>query len=981
MSSSKFDQDDAVIFSLSDLFLLCRRKRSRIIFSSLLLTLIACFLTLSKNSVYEVEATFKEKEKNSSSVEGSLSSVLGISPMSSQENEAISLMRSRKLMEPIVKELNLQASIAKRGDSTSLFKRIFNNLRVQWAHLRNVKHPIFPDKRTEIICRNIQYDGEVPLVLSVNFISPERFEIRGLDGKVVEKELGERVVFSEGSFALASQGQSSLSGQKFQLVLLPLATVAKGFADSVSISPDEDDKTLLKLEFAHTDRSFAAEFVNKVMESYQQYLIDQNDKHAETQLAYLKKRRKESDKDLREVLTQYAHSLSSDVYQTGFPDSDKEMEFLARAQLNNKQRIMALNLELKRIADTQEGDRAIFDRIMVNGENKSLTNVMNDLRSLKQHRDSIELSLRQIDSRSNRDLREGFESQLAELDEVETLLRETSVLREHLENGSSLPHGLRLQQHRHFLVGEWSDRLEKSVAQLDASASFQTEREKEKFSDYLENLERSLGVEAKTIEERLAHQQDPHGAYHGIDLESAQRLYITLQKDLSELEVFIRQNIDLMEQMRDPDFDITSLSQSLSDTISMEMMQESSRLLLLLKDQSNRTEREQERINNALQLQREFLSSHVRQQTHLLKLKKELFEEKNESLMRTMLDLIHREITILDKHVYDHIVNRKATLLQERELLNTDVSEIRGQMSLVPERWVTEQLIHLHMSHNEMTLKEISKLVESKNISHNLETIESSPVDTAIRPILPRDPKLILYAAIGGSLGLFLSTAFVILRAIATGMPVSEENLRLSGQHVAGSLSSRYKKSITKNLGNNDLETLRRVVSFLPNGRGEARRVLLAIGSGPQYAHHLCHLLAKKGKKSLLIEASFDRAADPNELPALLQVLEKKEPTPLIIEEEGYHRISAGGITRYSAELLASVGFETLLKELEQEYDYLFVSTENGVCQAEVIDLFDRCHTAIISVGAEKLQDLRPYTDKERSNKGCFVLFDPFSKN
>ena len=97
-----------------------------------------------------------EKERSGGNgLGGSFSQLLGISASGRQDNEAISLMRSRALMEPVVSSLNLQVAVSRIGDKHTIWDTIQDNLTVQWAHFRKKQVPVLKDERRSLICQPI----------------------------------------------------------------------------------------------------------------------------------------------------------------------------------------------------------------------------------------------------------------------------------------------------------------------------------------------------------------------------------------------------------------------------------------------------------------------------------------------------------------------------------------------------------------------------------------------------------------------------------------------------------------------------------------------------------------------------------------------------------------------------------------------------------------------------------------------------------
>ena len=973
MNNNQSDQRDTLLFSLSDIGLLCRQKKSKILFFTLVTALLCSFAALRSPVSYKVEATFKEKGRSSAGVGGSLSSILGFGS-GNQDNEAISLMRSRKQMIPIVRELGLQAVIVPQGKPRAYFQWARDNITTQWAHFMKKKVPIFPDATTKLTCREITFDDEVSLTLKVHFQNSTTYEV--LDHKknrIGNGQLGRPFTTDAFTFTLYPKETEITPGEQFAVVLQPLNTIAHSYAQAIEIGNDEDDPGLLKLEFSHQNRHFAATFLNKVMEHYQIHLRDLNDQRANFQLAYLKKRRKESDKELTDVLTEHAVSLSNDVYETGFPDTSKEMDFLLVRQKEIKRRLGEIDLEKRRIHRWKSEGDSWYEKVIQDGEGSGITSVLNKIRTYKQQRDAIDLSLRQKPTNDN--LRDGLDIHVDALESLHEQTNEVRELQRRLKADEPFPTALKLYDDPSILVSAWVERLETATTGKIGEDVEVWARQRASFEGYLENLARVFTVRANIISQRLAHQQSPTLEFQGIDIETAGVLFKGYQQELEILEETRRQMVHVLQDMGTREYDISSLSATLEDSVSREMIGRSIELLLELRDEQNRSEREQSRLGSALSVQREFLISHLEQQLELLELREGLLQEKKDTIQRTLFDLVHQQITILERHVADFIAGKEATLEQEQMMLDEDMGELRVQMASLPARWTSEQRVEVQKNISEQTLKEVAKLVESKNISHNLEIIESAPVDIAVAPILPKNPQIPLYLFIGVFLGATLSVTLVVLQGIVSGIPVSAANLRMHGQRVAGQLSYRCQNTPSKNLSNEDLETMRQVIRFLPAKKGsEVGKHLIALNTngGPDYSLHLAKLLFKQGSKVLVLRCTFDQAASTEECPGLLQVLEGEAKKAKVIERGDYDLISAGGISRYSTEQLSSDAFSLFVDKLREKYDYILAVNHSPSTSAEASGLLAQADAAAVTINNEIVQDLSIHLDDQDR---CPVIF------
>ncbi len=82
----------------------------------------------------------------------------------------------------------------------------------------------------------------------------------------------------------------------------------------------------------------------------------------------------------------------------------------------------------------------------------------------------------------------------------------------------------------------------------------------------------------------------------GIDLEMANRLYLTHADKLNTLEINQRQNNFILEQLQDPAFEVSSISGAVQDSVSADIIKRSAQATLELKETDYRSQRELERV-------------------------------------------------------------------------------------------------------------------------------------------------------------------------------------------------------------------------------------------------------------------------------------------------------------------------------------------------------------------------------------------------
>lgn len=981
-------QANDFLLTFADLTNLFKKNKNKIRNSAIFFALIAICYGLTKPVEYEAEATFKEKGKSQSGVGSSLSEAFFLMSDGADSN-ALTIMRSRKLIEDLIKDQGLQGVVTKhehRFPFISL-QAIKNNLLIEYALLKKLSAPILNAPTVDLKIQEISYKGEIPTNLQIKVLSEEKFGIYDPHSKKYEEGFfGQPFSDQHYSFTLVHANPSPINQGEYSIVLLPLEQTAKTLSKQFTVETDRSDKSLLKITYKNADRHLASTNINALMALYQKYIQCEHEKICEKQISYLVQRQKEMAKVLETMMQAHADELSSDLSTTGFATSEKAMEFLATSQYQLKQKLFTLNLEIQRLQKTK-GEGHIDNDVYSSLSHLDVINkIATEKRLLKQQADSLDLVLRNIPAQSE-EFKESFPSQLNDLDEIKQTLKESLLTLTSLEKNQIPPLYPKLVENSKYIVDAWHERLVKSKNNLDAHPSKKAcvdnwEQCKKGFISNLLHLNHYLNVYQRNIEERLAHQQAPVKEFQGINLNIAKDLYISYNKDLSAVESQKTQHEFILTQLNEPTFEVSSLSTVLSDPLSLEMISRATNLILALKDQDNRSSKEQERLNADLAIQKGFLKTHIQQSISLLALRQKFLKEKIQRLQSMNLSLIQEEISILENQINEYGMNTLENLLQERELIENNLAELRIEMAAFPQKWAAEQMINQQMEINKKLVEEVSKLVESKNIANNLEKLQSAPIDIAFPPIHPKSPRLLFLAIIGAAAGAFLSFIWTLGNSIITGVQASSSSLKAAGQYVCGSLSRNYSGSFDEDpLLDSDLATLRRLIAFVePSSedntyRHLANTLLLLEGKGPNYTPSLAELLSRKGRSILVLELRFEEMQEIDTA-GILQYLEGKIHEPPIVHLPRYDKISSGGICRYGNELIGSQRFKDLLTLLAKQYEWIIISSSASPKSAEAESLLDLFSFAAVSVTGESMENLRSYIQhaKNPKNKIAFIL-------
>lgn len=875
----------------------------------------------------------------------------------------------------VIEKLGMQATVKQKGDyNRGLFRTMIDNWQTYRAIKTSRSEPLFSDPKPRLHASDVVYNLEYSRGLEVTFINEKTFRVIGRKKKVLGKgRLGQPFAWSGGTFTLKKgSGASPKAKDEFTLGLKPVTVAAEALAKSLKIKPDEENpKTLLHLSYAHPNRHHSANVLNTIMDEVHTLLQEETRSASQAQLNYLNQRQQERLVELKERMEIHADLCASDLTTTGFMDSQQQLAFLSTNNKQIKQRLMQLEMERKRLENLQGLDEcALYDHWGTTADSEIINQSLVKMRTLRQQRDSLDLALRKNERIDEEMVEQLFTRQMEDLDRLKEYSTNARTILASLDDDDILPNSNQLLEASDTLAPLWFRRLQQSYdiwkeAHAGEKHKKQQEwlKEKQGFSSYIKNISRVLEVQEKILEERLAHQRNPSDNFHGIDLPTAQQLYLHYTKNLDDTEVQLQQQVFLLNQIKNPEFDLTALSTVANDGISQGIVNQVGQLRLKLQDKANRSEKELERLRSEIQLQREFLTSHVEQSLELLHLRKELILDKVEALQNVSLDLLHQQISMEEKNLSDYLVTRMDNIDQEKSVQNRHLRELEQQMAELPKRWVSEQLYKEEVDANQRVVRQVAQLVESKILQKNLEIIQSTPLDRAIVPTIPSGPRIKLFVVAGAFAGILFSLSAVLLSGLRKGVPTSPETLRHHGHHVSGSLSNGMTpKEI---LRDDDLETLRRVITHCYPERdrtSSCHRLLLIEGKGPHYAPQIATLLSKRGLKVLLLPLTFDGSdGDSDNKEGILQVINGSTNTATIIEEAEYDRLPSGGVTRFAGEIATSPIFLQLLDTLNKEFDCIVAYSKEPASSAEAETFLSFANAVAVTLKEESLEQLASF--------------------
>src|SRR6187200_3331645 len=105
-----------------------------------------------------------------------------------------------------------------------------------------------------------------------------------------------------------------------------------------------------------------------------------------------------------------------------------------------------------------------------------------------------------------------------------------------------------------------------------------------------------MKIQESTLEQRMRTQSGLDQDFEGINLETSRHLHLSYMKEYNDLEAEEMQHRFVVQQLENPQFELSSLTALLHDPISHSRITRASEIVINLKDENNRTQKERERL-------------------------------------------------------------------------------------------------------------------------------------------------------------------------------------------------------------------------------------------------------------------------------------------------------------------------------------------------------------------------------------------------
>lgn len=783
--------------SLHDLGRILLKNKGVLALVTFLCALGGFYYALTRPVEYLIEATFKEQGEIRA--EGPLQGFKEALGGLFDSSQTPLLMKSQQILNPLIIQMGLQIRSTEKQETRRWLR---NSLRAEMGKTLPEHDPFR--------FQNVDYRGEKPLKIEVRCVAPETFEVSWKKGKA-QGRTGEKIVLGETSFTIAALPKKLKMDTPYHFEILPLNTLINDLRRRLLISGHKQNRSLFVFNLRYPDRILGAEIVNSLMAHYLKFLKKEHEQRVEQELVFLQRRQEELAKGFEKILEEQKSYLQNNVDTLGFIDLKQELEEVAAPYREFFLRTCSLEMEEKQLLAWNEHESPLLLEGTSIGPHLHRLHASRE--DLRRERDLIESALYAQAVPIRRE--EALFHVRADLQTLSTL------------NEAEQPFSLFCDPDNMIL--DWAQEVRQGA------------KEQKDFRLYVQNLSHLLSIREKFLQECSGERRE----LECVDLDTARRLLVESSRALDEVRGAKEKLIHLIEQLEKPSFELSSLSSFLHDEASQRLLSSAMQLHFQLQDHDNYSEKEQERAERSLALQRKILKGHLKRLLETEDLRDLLCQEKIASLQKMTLECIHRQNSVCQEQILDLISRRKESIKLEQRLLDQKMEELRSRMGKFPQKWYSERILKLRAEINAKLIQVVNQLAETKNIARHFHHVASRALDEAIPPLYPKKSRLALFSFSGAIMG-FIPAYFILFSiGILRGLPVGADTLKALNLPFSGRIGRSEEE---------DLETLKRALLTM-NGKKE---IALIMGNGPDYYSLFRQL--HPGSTLLLSRAPLDRA-------------------------------------------------------------------------------------------------------------------------
>ncbi len=941
---------NSLFFSLDDIQEEWRQKKKRWAQVTLFAILLPTALFFLTPVQFVSQATFKEEIEKEDQM-SNLKDLLGA--VSAYEPKASVLMKSKRLLRPVVENLGLQV----RVDEKSLLSKVMGRLLDNWALLigGEIKD------RDAFLFRDVKYEGEKISRLELQILSDESFAIYAGKKELGKGKLFEPFHFKGGQFTLYHIPERVRKKKKYSLLFTPWLPLFEGLSKSLVIESDKINKSILRISFSHRDRWQATALVNEVMQQFKNYLSQEQEERTKAQIAYLERRQEKFKEKWQKSLEEHVAFVEENIAEDGFLGYQERLAHFLHPLNSYMDKLLSLELEDLQLEEGEcAGSSPIFPDMKGISDNKEMLTFRKNLiaNSLPEKEKMLE-SLLTLFQKLERE-----EEALSSADSPVTKEKNELISQKQMWEKISYPSLPNVEQKMDLFerLQEEKKQIEQvkiAIAENDREAlsllSYSTPFQRDELFEHVEEYEKLVELKEKTYKERILSSLSIPEELEGIELETANLLVGEYQSGLDKSFAFRNKLQLLRAQLARVPFDAGSLLESIKDPISQKLLGKISDLQQALHDKKNHSEREQNRIGQDIESTREFLLTHLEKLEQIEKLNQDFLQKNISRIQEVIIDRINQKLGALSQQEERFIHSRKKQIATEKNLLLEKIAQIKQEMQFLPKQWFKETMLKWQTELSMRMMESITKILESKTISSHLHNISSKPLDHAEQPLKPISKKLglkILFMLLLSHIGFVL---FLIIKMHWKGFTPSLPTLQGLGQSVVGPITKQIR--FAPFVGE-DIETLRSSLSFVTQGKG--KKVAIYCKENENFTPALAELLGKMGFSSLILSLSFSHVKEKK---GWLQYIKQEVKELPIQEKEGFYFLPTGGITSFGFEQISSPPFASLIEEMEKEYDFLFLHHDGTLDSMQGKALLHLVEKALVCYEKERIEALQPYMD------------------
>ncbi|NGX34713.1 MAG: hypothetical protein K1060chlam1_01066 [Candidatus Anoxychlamydiales bacterium] len=906
---------DFSFFCLSDIKRFFLKNKVLFLLAFIGFFFIAFFILVGIESKYTAQATFFEYIENSSpKTIGSLKDIV-LSDNNRVSSDASSFFKSKSLAKKLVKKLALQISLEPKGN---VFQRkckiALKNLQFE---CRNKVEDSY-----DIEYESVDYKKIKPRFYYLRILDESFFEVLDLNKNILSTSKNlEEVKLKEISFKIKKIPKIFFN-KTLKIRVDPIDTVAQKILKDIKIIKDKITPNYLSIKMQNPNLNLVAKSLNAMLNLYLEHLKEEQKDLVENQLKYLEKRKNNLEKDLfafYEILEKY---LKTNVKDSGFVNLDAEISTLLRKR---ETYLTSLNENIQELKYLKSFDLAKVETTNYLDEN--FIKLTDEIKRLKNKKKELLISIKKDDF----DLRK---TEKKEIDIEKTLFLKNSI-----------------------------DQL---IDEVEKNRKFQNENNLN-FSN-IKNIkfESSINNEDDFFDiERIKQRYFDNNILNLLDISDA-KMQI---KELSNKKENAISEISQINQIL-KNIDKDSFQSSVANFLPDHLTKNINEIAKKLEDSKNYTIKEIEGLKEEYFLEKKIIRSYLENNLNLKNLSLRTLDQKLNLSKKIKLKLLNQEILFLSSKAKDYINEKTQKISDEKLFLEKKLNDLKIDMKNIVEKIAIEKKINLKSEMTKNMVNSLSKLIESKNLDFNLQSINSKIIDLASIPNENIKINVFRNSFILAILGFFITFIISLYIKAIKGFAISKEVIKSLNFDFFGKISFKCNGIDVDELKKKDLESLRKIVSSI---KEKKQKVITALSSkGPNYIHYLASLLAISKKKVLVIETK----SEIEEKNGLFPYLEKNIKKLPIQKMQAYDYIASGNQKYFAFELLKSLDFIQMIDNIKNKYDLVLIYSNAKLNSAEARIYLDFSDKIILSFKEESLDDLKPFLswDKEKI-KICFGTY------